>query len=144
MYAATTISRHIVDYCSRTNQPISNLKLQKVLYFLWIDYYKQTGKYLFNDVFSAWQFGPVIPEVYYEFCAYGGMPIDCLYDPQQIDQEDQEIISSILKKYLPITVSKLVNLTHLPNHPWDDIFNTKHSPRGTIPFDLIIRKECIV
>lgn len=65
----------IVSYCSNKKQPISNLKLQKILYYAWIDYYKRTGNALFLNDICAWQLGPVIPDVYYEFCSYAGTPI---------------------------------------------------------------------
>ena len=42
-YTAVDIAKYIVSYCSGKNRPVSNLKLQKMLYYTWIDYYKETG-----------------------------------------------------------------------------------------------------
>ena len=56
--------------------PVSNLQLQKLLYFSWIDYYqKKKGAYLFDESFVAWPLGPVVLSAYYDFCAYGAEPI---------------------------------------------------------------------
>ena len=74
-YTASDIARYIVSYCFRKRKPVSNLKLQKMLYYMWIEYYKKTKKSLFNDDICAWQFGPVIPDIYYAFCVYAGRPI---------------------------------------------------------------------
>ena len=37
MYTALDVSRYVITQCSQAEKPISNLKLQKVLYFLWAD-----------------------------------------------------------------------------------------------------------
>ena len=42
-YTAVDIAKYIVSYCSGKHRPVSNLKLQKMLYYTWIDYYKKTG-----------------------------------------------------------------------------------------------------
>lgn len=143
MYAANDIARYIVDYCTRKDNPVSNLKLQKMLYYLWIEYYKVTKDYLFSDDICAWQFGPVVPEVYYDFCAYGGVPIDRTYDDlPDITQEDISILDRNIELYRTRSVSSLVTQTHQDGLPWDRIYNKDGNRRGKIPFDLIISLEC--
>ena len=75
MYSAVDVAKYIVSYSTQQGKSISNLKLQKMLYYLWVDYYKSTGRELYVDDICAWQFGPVVPDVYYEFCSYAGTPI---------------------------------------------------------------------
>ncbi len=78
-YKAMSIARYIVDYCDEILQrPITNLQLQLILYCVWVDYYKQTGRELFADHIYAWQLGPVVADVYFEYCSYGGIPIHTL------------------------------------------------------------------
>lgn len=60
---------------------ISNLYLQKLLYFLDIFYildtrkHSKNGKQLFNDEFEAWTYGPVLRDVYEEYKSFGGAHI---------------------------------------------------------------------
>lgn len=43
---------------------ITNLKLQKIMFFTYVDYYrKYNEELLFEDQFEAWVYGPVIPEL---------------------------------------------------------------------------------
>lgn len=42
----------------------TNLKLQKMLYFIYAIYYYKTNKKLFIENFEAWKYGPVIRELY--------------------------------------------------------------------------------
>ena len=72
---ALNIAKYVVEVAYQQCKPISNLKLQGVLYFLWNEYYKETGKYLFYENFYAWSIGPVVPEVYYFYCPWAGTPI---------------------------------------------------------------------
>lgn len=142
MYTTKQIAQYIITKCTECEKPVSNLKLQKMLYFIWIDYYKETGKHLFEDDICAWQFGPVCPDVYYEYCSYGGMEIDSLFDCSSITSDDKEILDKRISHYNNIPVSKLVNLTHQRGKPWDEIYNVRGCHRDRIPFDLIERLEC--
>ena len=75
MYDAVSVAKYVINYCMKKAAPVTNLKLQKILYYLWIEFYKATGKPLFNNTIRAWPLGPVVPDVYDRFCAYGGLPI---------------------------------------------------------------------
>ncbi len=73
LYPAQYVADYTISYCTRAKKPISNLKLQKMLYFLWVDYYKKTKCELYLDDICAWKLGPVVPNVYYNFCLYAGI-----------------------------------------------------------------------
>ncbi len=140
MYNALDIARYVINYCNKKQKPISNLKLQKILYFLWIDYFKATQEYLFDNEIYAWKFGPVVPDVYYEFCAYGGVPI--LRDFQiEINNNDKEIIDATIDKCIELTPYQLVEKTHKSNTAW---YKTVHDVglKELIPFTLIEEMEC--
>ena len=79
MYSAIDVSRYVILRCNQLGRTISNLKLQKLLYFAWKNYYKKYRKYLFNENFEAWQFGPVVRNVYYDYCAHKSYRLDNSY-----------------------------------------------------------------
>ncbi len=138
------IARNIIRYSNSINAPVSNLKLQKLLYFAWIEYYKKTGTYLFNEEFSAWQFGPVVPEIYYDYCAYGGLPItrvDFRFGDSLCDEAD-EVIKSVVEDNKFRSALQLVNETHKPGHVWDYVYRNGAGNRNTIRFQDLIRLEC--
>lgn len=140
MYNALDIAKYVINYCNEKQKPISNLKLQKILYFLWIDYFKATQQYLFSNEIYAWKFGPVVPDVYYEFCAYGGIPI--LRDFNiEISDSVKRIINQTIEKYIMLTPYQLVEKTHKPNTAWYETVN-KVGLKEIIPFYLIKQMEC--
>lgn len=96
MYRAIDLSKYIVSKCVSDNQPISNLQLQKILYYIQKDYLKRNEK-AFSDDIETWQFGSVIPNVYYYYCGFGVMPIVFSRDSFELDIKDKNIIDDILK-----------------------------------------------
>lgn len=144
MYSAKQVAQYIINKCSIEKRPVSNLKLQKLLYFVWIEYRKRTGKNLFDDKIYAWQFGPVVPEVYYDYCAYGGMDIDRRYEDDEIEirAEDKAILDASLAGYLNCSVSRLVNMTHEQGKPWYKVYVEQEGVKQEIPFSLIEQMEC--
>ena len=136
------IARYILGYFSNLGQSISNLQLQKLLYFCWIAYFKKTGEPLFDEPFVAWPLGPVVESVYYDFCAYGGFPIfsspSCL--PEGVRKN---IIDGCLNEYRGWSGYRLVAKSHRRGGAWDVVYNDKRRGKGAvIPPELIVHLEC--
>lgn len=142
MYNALDVAKYVINYCNQKQQPISNLKLQKLLYFLWVDFYKQRNCSLFHDNICAWQLGPVVPDVYYEFCSYAGLPIDRNYCVENIEINDKVIIEKIVDNYINKSAFELVEMTHADSTPWSIIYNNGRGARNIIPPSLILSREC--
>ena len=70
MYSALDVSKHIIQRCNETGNTISNLKLQKILYFVQAEFLVSTGGACFPEAIEAWDFGPVIPCAYNEYKQY--------------------------------------------------------------------------
>lgn len=116
-YTAIQIAREILRRC---DMRINNLKLQNLLYFAWIAYKKATGDDLFAESFYALQFGPAVPEVYYKYCAYGGMDIDAadIACNAEIDRHTCRMLDDVISKYARMPVRDLVGLTRAKGTPW--------------------------
>lgn len=69
MYKVSDIARYIINH---GNGKINNLRLQCLLYYAWVEYYKAKEKFLFKDIFTAWKFGYCQTDIYFQYCAYGG------------------------------------------------------------------------
>lgn len=138
-YDAMDVAKYIITRCTNMGKPISNLKLQKMLYFLWIGFFEITGEILFNNDICAWQLGPVVPDVYYEYCSYAGLPINAKY-LNTIERSDKKILDDLIEKYIDISAFQMVNLTHVSGGAWDTIYRDGIGNRSVIPFQLIIDK----
>ena len=58
---------YILDYLESSNVSVSNLKLQKLLYFSYGIYLQSYNTKLFENKIEAWMRGPVVEAVYKEF-----------------------------------------------------------------------------
>lgn len=134
MYRAIDIAKYIVTKCTRDDYPISNLQLQKILYYIQREFLRIHSK-AFDDRIEAWQFGPVIPTVYYRFSGYGAMPIVQEYSVPDIVDRDREIIDSIIEQKRVLAPWDLVEDTHAPNGAWDQTYRRCH--KGVIDDRLI-------
>ncbi|MBO3420196.1 Panacea domain-containing protein [Clostridium perfringens] len=118
MYEAIEIAKYIINKCIEYNRPVSNLQLQKILYYVQGEYIKITGgDILFNDKIEAWTYGPVVPSVYYEFNCFSSSDINLIYDVKDIEFRIREIIDPIIEEKSLLSAWKLVENTH-NEIPW--------------------------
>lgn len=138
MYTAQEIAHYVVTKCAKDGCPISNLQLQKILYFLQVGVAKAGRGMAFGDQIEAWQFGPVVRSVYYEFGRYGGMPITDTFDDVQIADDDKKFLDPIIDTRRNQKAWELVKESHREGGPW-----AKHyaGPRtnNVIPLEDIIQ-----
>lgn len=136
MYAALDLSKYIISKCVEDGHPISNLQLQKILYYIQV-HFLMHNSIAFPDAIEAWQFGPVVPNVYYYYCGYGAMPILSEHERITIEVQDRNIIDEIVENKRNLDPWKLVEETHRKNGAWDQIYKNGAGNRNVIPTELI-------
>ena len=87
MYKAMNIAQYIITKCTQDGSPISNLQLQKILYFTQGVCLAKNNHILFEENIFAWYIGPVVPNVYYRFCGYGASKILGRYPGIMIEKD---------------------------------------------------------
>lgn len=119
IYDSLIVAEYIVDFSNSNSSPISNLKLQKILYFVQAEFLVSKGEPCFNDKIEAWDFGPVIPKVYRKYKIYGSgdIPSRTKKLSLTIDKNDIYLIEDMTKHCLKYTASTLVEITHHQD-PW--------------------------
>lgn len=131
------LSWFIIRRCADKKNPISNLQLQKMLYFLQRLNVQKTGKALFNNKIFAWQFGPVVRDVYYEFSIYSSLRII----PNDYDPNPNINLESFLLKEIDNRAKQkpwsMVDETHQPGKAWDLIYKNGEGNGREIPLELI-------
>jgi len=138
MFNVMDLAWFILRRCANNGNPISNLQLQKILYFLQrLFIIEENNGVLFNESIEAWQYGPVIPEVYKNFSFYSATKIiPTNFDPPS-DIDIPEYLLNELDRRAAENPWKLVEETHKPGGAWDTIFNNGYGNRNIIPLELI-------
>lgn len=137
MYKAIEIARYIIDKCEKDSKPISNLQLQKILFFIQKEYLQNQGIPAFSDDIEAWKFGPVVSDVYYQFSGYGASPITLTYNDPGIEDTDQQIVNPIIESRRGLYPWDLVNETHKTGGAWYTVFKNGEGNKQIIPKQLI-------
>jgi len=98
---------------------ISNLKLQKLLYYAQGFHLAIYNKRLFDSTIQAWDHGPVVPEVYQKYKKYGakGIPSPKAIDYDKYDDTTKEFLDEIYDVFGQFSAWKLRNMTHT-EPPW--------------------------
>ena len=91
------------------------IKLQKMLYISFGFYgAMQNDSYLFDEKIEAWQYGPVIPEVYNHFSTLKDYPLVPL-DIQE--KQEKKAVNRVIALYGKKRPFDLVTLTHSEGTP---------------------------
>lgn len=96
---------------------ISNLKLQKLLYYAQGFHLAKYGTPLFDEKVKAWMHGPVVPEVYHHFKDHGGQGLPKPDACPKFSKITQDFLRSIYRTYGQYSAWKLRNFTH-NEPPW--------------------------
>lgn len=135
--------------------PMTQLKLQKLLYLSYEKFLKSTGEQLFKEPIVAWKFGPVVESVYEAYKSNGSNPIASEDDEVKLSSHELsvtpsfmrllssehgltsiDIISSVLREYIEYSAWSLVELTHQEGKPWHKVY--KPSENKVITDEIIL------
>ncbi|UNK42138.1 DUF4065 domain-containing protein [Luteimonas sp. S4-F44] len=134
------IANMILDIADSNGREVTNLSLQKIIFFCHGWCIAKLGKPLIKQDFEAWQYGPVLQHVYREFRSCDRSPIKIRakqLDPisgnrieirAKLEPEIEEIVRESTRFYSRLRPGTLVEMSHAPDGPWDKVWN--HS--GTI------------
>lgn len=129
--------------CEKGRWQVSNLQLQKLIYLSQMMHMgKHNGARLVEADFQAWDYGPVIPQLYSKVRMFGAGPIkDVFFTARPFKQDDvrRQTLDRVCGQLLSFKPAQLVDMTHFPQGAW-----AKHYVPGvrgiTIP-DEDIRAE---
>lgn len=100
---------------------ISNLKLQKLVYYAQGFALALYGRPLFPERIEAWTDGPVVPELYHEYRGHGSdsIPYPGEADLSVYDAQTRELLDEVYAVYGQFSAWKLRDMTH-SEPPWCD------------------------
>lgn len=125
--SAKTVASYFITRSSELNESndLTNLKLQKILFYAQAEQYKNKGVTLFSEPIEAWDYGPVVSSVYHWLKGCGAYPItafDIDTDASAIDSSVESELSGIWESYSKYSAGFLVKKTHEEGSPWDKAF----------------------
>lgn len=113
------IADYIIWSAHRHGSFISNLKLQKLLYYAHAWHLALHEEALFAGRIEAWVHGPVVPSVYRRFKGYGFRNIDAAVERPDLGAATEGYLDEFLRQYLPFDAYALELMSH-QEEPWLD------------------------
>lgn len=125
MYTASDVAKYVVYKYWQNGKTITNLKLQKILYYIQGYSFKHCSEAAYAEDIYRWPYGPVVPDVYYEYNHFRANPIsepdsDDMFAVLQNLKRDKALLSvvdRVVEASYPHTAADLVDKTH-SEAPW--------------------------
>jgi uncharacterized phage-associated protein len=125
-----SIANLMLDESERIGHRMTNLALQKLLYFAHAIFLIEQKRPLVSGYFEAWEYGPVHPAAYQAFKAAGSNPITFRATRLDIatglrrpilptsDTDVVQHVARIVQSYGRMTPGRLVDISHAKGAPW--------------------------
>lgn len=138
-YDAMTVAKWFAAWADAEDADLSNLKLQKLLYYAQGNYLGLHGAALFDDAIEAWAHGPVVPGVYRRFKTFGSSDVkidDDEFGWDEVDEETTQFLIEVWETYGGFGAWRLRTMTH-EEPPWRESF--ERGANNEIPHESMQR-----
>jgi uncharacterized phage-associated protein len=148
---AADVARYFLALAVEDGDLITNLKMQKLVYYAYAWALVKNDRKLFRESIQAWANGPVVPSLYQELRRYGAGPIgeDFLGIAREeaferlagtFPEDVRETLNGVYEQYMRLSAFDLVVLTH-DEKPWQEarrgLGDTERSARPIRDSDVI-------
>lgn len=135
-YKALDIAKKLI-YKAQEDEPnggerLTNLKLQKLLYYQQGYHLAAFGTPLFEENIEAWMYGPVVPAVYDVYSKYSSSTLPDVETSVTLLDEEEILFNEVYQAYRDFSAVGLMNRTHSET-PW--ITSLPHDRGTVIPKD---------
>jgi len=153
MLDVRAIANFVLDVANAKDVPVSNMALNKIVYFLHCDYLMEQKQPLVGAKIEAWKHGPVFRELYHEFKVWDDKPIksrankvdphtgEVMIAKAHFGSEEAKYISSLVERYIHFSAAQLRALSHIEGSPWHQVWDHsgRSNPGMKISDDLITK-----
>ena len=143
MYKATEIAAVFVQKGIDDKKPVTQMQVQKLVYFAHGLHLALTGEPLIYEQFQAWRFGPVVPSIYQRYKFEGASPIletSIGYTrsqyPPALEGTAKQAVNNTWDILKDLSGSQLSNWTHKSGLAWSAYY--RPDEHGSIENDIII------
>ena len=127
---------YLINRFNQNGYEVTNLQIQKLMYFFeayYMNIYQDVDK-LYECNFNAWAFGPVAIPLYTEFKKFGNNPIKLtdknISDGDSISESKKKLLDNIYNAFKDIPSMTLVEITHMSDSPWDEVWKSNGKKVG--------------
>lgn len=139
---------YLIALSNQSQNLISNMKLQKMLFYIYAWNLAKFKEPLFEAEFQAWVHGPVIPKLYSQYKVFSWLPIEKKLDEDKtinkiesnLEKDHLELFNEVVREYFGESAYSLESLVHSED-PW--IIARKGLAKDEISNEVISDKSII-
>lgn len=146
-YDSRIVANTFLSIAADNNKSLSNMHLQKLVFFAHGYYMALFNRPLVSDRIEAWEFGPVIKDLYHTFKSYGGKPVSAYYSTQDPNtgelvfemvenSQDLTLIRAVFELLRNKTAIELSEITHRKDTPWAAVYHNAKGKSGPVSFEI--------
>lgn len=129
------VGKRFLEIAENQNQSLTVMQLLKLVYIAHGWMLALYHRPLVDDDIEAWQYGPVIRNLYNEIRVAKGKRVfpDSLNDaiarldsPGSLDKYETDLIQQVFNRYGEFSGNALSRLTHSKGSPWDQVYDAEH------------------
>lgn len=119
-YDALQVANWFVTRSQRDGKALSIMSLLKLTYIAHGWHLEVQNSPLFHNRIEAWQYGPVIPDVYNAYRRQGiNVSTTVGSELASFSSEDEMFMEQVYGIYAGLSAFQLSDITHVPGGPWD-------------------------
>lgn len=126
MYDVLNVADAILKIAKRQGKTLTPMQLMKLVYIAHGWSLGLRHRDLFRNRIEAWQYGPVIPDLYHATKRFGRnpIPLNMIDDPSDmpVAPEDETFLTDVFSKYSQLNGIQLSYLTHQSGTPWQQVY----------------------
>ena len=136
---ARDVANEIIRRGAENHQVFTHLQIQKLVYYCHAWMMGIQGQPLINQEVCAWEYGPVINDLYQSLKKYGRDQVKVIPRIRRETYSSAEtgLIDSIIAQYGGLSGTHLSSLTHSEGSPWHQTVQKKKGKNVVIPNKLI-------
>jgi uncharacterized phage-associated protein len=127
---AKGLANQFLSWSDEAGFNVTQMKLQKLVFFAHADFIVRTGRPLIKQEFEAWDYGPVVPSLYAEFKRFKNKPITSRassFDPVStktaestchLSLSDLQLVRQTFEFYGKLSAFQLSELSHEFDGAW--------------------------
>jgi len=115
MHSCQDIAKYFLSLTDEeSGELISNLKLQKLIYYAQGFHLAFFDTPLFPEKIEAWTYGPVVPDIYHEYKDHGAcsIPAPPDFDISKYDDQTKDLLNEVYNVFGQFSAWKLADMTH--------------------------------
>lgn len=122
MLKANDVADFFISLGNAENEdPMTNLRINKLMYYAQGFHLQRFGTPLFNEAIKAWKYGPVVESIYRKYHPSGRNIItECSpdFNISGFSADEIQLLLDVYNKYRSLSTSRLVEKSHEANTPW--------------------------